>query len=70
MYIFFIISHNDRDMVKTLFMIGESLTPYLEEDHEFSLILHERDFPGGVTIMSNIINAVDSTRRTIMVLSK
>ncbi len=51
-------------------MVGDTLTLYLEEEFRFSLILHERDFPGGFTIAGNIINAVDCTRRMIMVLSK
>ncbi len=51
-------------------MVHETLTPYLEEEFDFNLILHERDFPGGVTIMANIVRAVDSTRRMILVLSK
>lgn len=53
-----------------LLMMEDTLTPYLEEEYGFSLILHERDFPGGVTIMANIINAVEKTRRMIMILTK
>ncbi len=56
--------------MKSLFMIEGSLKPYLEEEFDFSLILHERDFPGGVTIISNIINAVESSRRMIMLLTR
>ena len=51
-------------------MIGNTLTPYLEELFGFSLILHERDFPGGVTIMANIINALEKSRKMIMLLTK
>ncbi len=53
-----------------LFMMEETLSPYLEEEYGFSLILHERDFPGGVTIMANIINAVEKSRRMIMILTE
>ncbi len=63
-------SELDREIVKKVLMVTNTSTPYLEAEYGFSLILHERDFPGGVTIMSNIINAVESTRRMIMLLSK
>ena len=51
-------------------MVGNTLTPYLEEEHDFKLILHERDFPGGVTIMANIVRAVERSRKMIMILTK
>ncbi len=56
--------------MQKLFMVGETLSLQLEEVHDFSLVLHERDFPGGVTIMANIISAVQQSRRMIMVLTK
>ena len=56
--------------MKRLIMVGNTLTPYPEQEHGFMVILHERDFPGGVTIMANIIRAVDKSRKMIMVLSK
>ena len=64
------LSHTDRAMMKKLMMVDGTLTPYLEAEFGFGLILHERDFLGGVTIMSNVINAVECTRRMIMIISK
>ncbi len=51
-------------------MVDDTLEPYLEKEFDFSLILHERDFPGGVTIIENIIRAVNRTRRMIMMLTR
>ena len=51
-------------------MVGDTLTPYLESELDFSLILHERDFPGGVTIIENIIQALNRSRRMIMMLTR
>ncbi len=69
--IMYLYSHTDRTLLKEVFMVGDTLTPYLEEvDHGFKLIFHERDFPGGWTIMANIINAIKSTRKMIMLLTK
>ncbi len=70
MYVNIYCRHTDNALMKSLFMIEGSLKPYLEEEFDFSLILHERDFPGGVTIISNIINAVESSRRMIMLLTR
>ncbi len=58
------------DTLRRLFMVDDTLEPYLEKEYDLSLILHERDFPGGVTIIGNIINAVQSTRRMIMLLTR
>ena len=62
--------HVDRDLLRTLFMLGDSLKPYLENIFGFKLILHERDFPGGVTIIENIIQAVSRSRRMIVLLTR
>ncbi len=56
--------------MKRLIMVGDTLHPYLEEEHGYSVILHERDFPGGVTIMAGIVRAVEQSRKMIMILSK
>ena len=48
----------------------DGVTPILEEDHGFSLVLHQRDFLPGRTILANIQNAVSTTRRMIMLLSR
>ncbi len=66
----FLYSHIDRAAMCKLFMVGDTLDPYLEKEHDFSLVLHERDFPGGVTIMANIIRAVERSRKMIMILTK
>ena len=50
-------------------MVDGTLEPYLEREFDFSLILHERDFPGGVTIIQNIIHALNKSRRMIMMLT-
>lgn len=42
----------------------------LEKEHGFQLILHQRDFSPGVPIMRNIAEAVQKTRRMIMLLSR
>ncbi len=51
-------------------MVQNTMILYLEEEHGFQVILHERDFPGGVTIMANIVRAVERSRKMIMILSK
>ncbi len=51
-------------------MMDENLELYLEQDLGFKFILHERDFPGGVTIIYNIIRAVESSRRMIVLLTR
>ena len=64
-------SHHDREMMLNLFMTAGTLTPYLEEkSYKFKMVLHERDFLGGRTIMSGIVDAINNSRRMIMVLSK
>ncbi|XP_060577096.1 uncharacterized protein LOC132734378 isoform X2 [Ruditapes philippinarum] len=45
------------------------LYPKLEKELGFKLCLHFRDFVPGETISNNIINAVEGSRRTIMVLT-
>ena len=51
-------------------MVDGTLQPYLESEFDFQLLLHERDFPGGVTIIENIIQAVQRSRRMIMLLTR
>nr|XP_026496202.1 toll-like receptor Tollo [Vanessa tameamea] len=51
--------------------VTEKLAPVLERgDPPYKLYLHYRDFPVGGYIADNIIQAVESSRRTIMVLSE
>ena len=51
-------------------MVKDTSEPYLERDFGLRLILHERDFPGGVTIIYNIIQAVERSRRMIVLLTR
>ncbi|XP_045163074.2 uncharacterized protein LOC123527575 [Mercenaria mercenaria] len=45
------------------------LYPKLEKELGFKLCLHFRDFVPGETISNNIINAVEGSRRTILILT-
>ncbi|XP_033737836.1 toll-like receptor 4 isoform X2 [Pecten maximus] len=46
-----------------------TLFPKLEKELGFTLCLHFRDFMPGETIANNIINAVNNSRRTILILT-
>ncbi|XP_071507455.1 toll-like receptor 4 [Diadema antillarum] len=50
--------------------IEEELLPHLEEQHNFRLCVHERDFVLGRKIMESIVEAVDNSRFTICLLSE
>ncbi|XP_070552954.1 uncharacterized protein [Ptychodera flava] len=50
------------------FVIREML-PRLENDHGFRLCVHSRDFQVGAAIMDNILDAIQNSSRTILVLS-
>uniref|UniRef100_A0A182JW66 TIR domain-containing protein n=1 Tax=Anopheles christyi TaxID=43041 RepID=A0A182JW66_9DIPT len=73
------IDKNERDKLFDAFIsysskdesfVAEELAPMLEnEDPSYKLCLHYRDFPVGAYIADNILQAVESSRRTIMVLS-
>ena len=51
-------------------MVENTLNPYLETEHGFMLCIHNRNFLAGVSIISNIANAVDKSRRMIMMLTR
>ena len=51
-------------------MKDDGRTLYFEDDFNFKLILHERDFVPGVTIQANIVDAIKHSRRMIMILSR
>ena len=56
--------------MKELFLKPDGRTPILEEDHDFKLVLHQRDFRPGTAILHNIAQAVSRSRRMIMLLSR
>ncbi|CAH2084648.1 unnamed protein product [Euphydryas editha] len=61
------ISYSSKDEA----WVTEKLAPNLERgDPPYKLYLHYRDCPAGGYIADNIIQAVESSRRTIMVLSE
>uniref|UniRef100_A0A182MYV6 TIR domain-containing protein n=1 Tax=Anopheles dirus TaxID=7168 RepID=A0A182MYV6_9DIPT len=74
------IDKNERDKLFDAFIsysskdetfVAEELAPMLEnDDPSYKLCLHYRDFPVGAYIADNILQAVESSRRTIMVLSE
>ena len=57
-------SHFDRPFVKP------EIIQYLENEHGYTLCVHERDFAVGDTIPANIEVAKNYSRRMIMVLSR
>ncbi|XP_067012695.2 toll-like receptor 6 [Anabrus simplex] len=58
-------SSHDRRFVLT------RLAPLLEKGQErYCLCLHERDFPLGSDIVPNIVNSIQHSRKTIIVLSE
>ncbi len=72
---FYCNSHLDKKMLKKLMMVGYTDEKigrlFLEEkEHDFMRRIHTRDFYGGRTIMRNITDHVNQTRRMIMLLSK
>ena len=66
----FIYSERDEDIMRELFLKPDGLTGILEEDHNFKLVLHQRDFQPGAAILQNIAHAVETSRRMIMLLSR
>ncbi|KAJ9578344.1 hypothetical protein L9F63_005436, partial [Diploptera punctata] len=74
------VDRDDRDKLFDAFVsysskdeafVAEELAPILEHgDPPYKLCLHYRDFPMGAFIADTIVQAVESSRRTIMVLSE
>lgn len=61
------VSYSSKDEA----FVAEELAPALEHgDPQYKLCLHYRDFPVGGFIADTIVQAVESSRRTIMVLSE
>lgn len=71
------LDHDDRDKLFDAFVsysskdeawVAEVLAPALEPNYK--LCLHYRDFPVGAFLADTIVQAVDSSKRTIMILSE
>jgi hypothetical protein len=50
--------------------VAKSIIPELEEKGNMSLLIHERDFLAGEYVADNILKAITSTRKTLVVLTK
>jgi len=51
--------------------VNETLVPFLEENEpRLKLCIHQRDFKVGNTIVENIVEAIDSSRKVLIVLTK
>ncbi|EDV97732.1 GH14531 [Drosophila grimshawi] len=61
------ISYSSKDEL----FVNEELAPMLElGEQRYKLCLHQRDFPIGGYLPETIVQAIDSSRRTIMVVSE
>ena len=64
-------SHKDFQWVKRVFMGNKMQKKFnIEKDYGFRLIIHNRDWPAGVSKTNNIINAINKSRRVIFILSR
>ncbi|CAH1254804.1 TLR7 [Branchiostoma lanceolatum] len=63
------ISYCSRDTKK---WVRDRLIKNLEEEGEpkFKLCIHERDFPAGAPIIENIIDSIESSRKTVCLITK
>ena len=50
--------------------VHEQLWMTLEEKYELTLCIHERDFMPGIDIQDNIVQCLEESRNTILVLSE
>ena len=71
MFTFYLLSfsNEDFDFISDIFMKDE-LKLYLEDDFNFELVLHQRDFTPGLSIQDNIADAITQSRRMFTVLSR
>ncbi|XP_064615731.1 toll-like receptor 13 [Liolophura sinensis] len=46
------------------------LRQFLEDENNYTICLHDRDFPVGVSIQQNIVDAVNNSRKVILVINK
>ncbi|XP_013417880.1 toll-like receptor 7 [Lingula anatina] len=60
------ISYDDGDY----HWVVNRLLRHLEEENELDVIIDERDFIGGASLAEAIVEAVDNSRKTILVLSE
>ncbi|XP_070563668.1 uncharacterized protein [Ptychodera flava] len=51
-------------------LVIKQMLPKLEKQNKYKLCIHSRDFPPGAAIMDNILNAIQNSSRTILVLSQ
>lgn len=57
--------------MRRIFVQDGTLTPYLEApEHGFRLCIHSRNFIAGPTILTNIQNAINTSRRMILLLTQ
>ena len=63
-------SNEDKDYVEGKLVPGLEAPPESEGQPKFKCLVHVRDFDLGLNIMQQIGDAVDSSRRTVIVLSK
>lgn len=50
--------------------LTSELIPELEEKRGVRLCIHERDFRGGTTVTNNVVRAITSSNKTIVVMSR
>ncbi len=60
------------DKMHAIFTINvpENKEYILEEQHDMELCIHSRNFIAGILVTTNIINAVNVSRRTLILLSE
>ena len=68
----YVYSNDDIDVMKSIFAVhnSEYTSFILEEEHGFELCVHSRNFLGGTAIATNIANAVQLSRRMIILLTE
>lgn len=66
------ISYYSSDSSPDKILVKTQITPKLELELEnpFKLLIHERDFPAGTLILTNIMNAIRNSNSAIVILSQ
>ncbi len=64
-------SNNDEEKKDAILTAGEEENKryLLEEQNDMELCIHSRNFLAGILVTTNIINAVNVSRRTVILLS-